>query len=532
MADMPDDRDSKNDDAILAVAGALFVGAPVSGRSGVRVGPAAGWMVPRGIAQWERELSFVPRASMTQALASALRGTLADEQIAPKRFPMAKKAVEQSPLLALNSNLVDEVRAQGVRVHTIGVDRVSGDFFYFEEGGGRDGLRVQGNLVEMLAPTIGSSNTNAELAAALDGLLDRLLLHLSGGFVSELAVELADALPRLSRDGTGLAGTDLEAFEAKASALAVRAERWDAAARRIPQALDDAARKGLGVVQVPLFGEARQEERPALEVLVAGKALKLPGPHVWTVTGTPREEARPAPSAATAPAMVSPTPVPARPAPSPAPARVAQSPAPAPVQAKTSPSPAPARGAQSPAPAPVQRKVSPSPAPARPSPAPQPRVSPSPLPARPTPTPAPSQRIVVIGPESPAPVKPTPLRLTPVPPRPEPIAQPAPMPQAAPAPAPAPAPASASAPESAPAPAPAPASASEAAPAPASASASEAAPAPGPDRESPAGSRTATTTRPARPATGAPAKRSPSAFVLALLALAALAYIAFERFIH
>src|ERR1700722_6253442 len=198
---MPDDRETNSDDAILAVGGVLFVGAPVAGagRSGVRVGPAAGWLVPRGIAQWERELSFVPRASMTPGLASALRATLADEQVAPKRFPPAEKAVEVSPLLALAGNLVEDVRAQGVRVHTVGVDRVSGDFFYFEEGGGRDPLRVQGTLVETLSPPIGSSSTNAEIAAGLDGLLDRLLRSLSGGVVTELAVALADALPRLPR---------------------------------------------------------------------------------------------------------------------------------------------------------------------------------------------------------------------------------------------------------------------------------------------------------------------------------------------
>src|SRR5580698_816763 len=122
---MPEDRDSKSNDAILAVGGLLFVGAPASGRSVVWVGPAAGWTVPRGIAQWERELSFVARSGMTPGLASALRATLPDAQIAPKRYPGAKKAVDAAPFLALSSNLVDDVRAQGLRVHTVGVDRVS-----------------------------------------------------------------------------------------------------------------------------------------------------------------------------------------------------------------------------------------------------------------------------------------------------------------------------------------------------------------------------------------------------------------------
>ncbi len=391
------------------------------------MGPAAGWMVPQGIAEWERELSLIARAAMTPGLASALRATLPDAQIAPKRFPRVKKAVDTAPLLALSSNLVDDARAQGVRVHTVGVDRVSGDFFYFEEGGQGDPVRVQGNLVEMLAPSLGSSSTNAEIAERLEGLIDRLLLSLSGGVVSELAVELADALPRLSRDGTGLQGTELEAFETRSSAFAARAARWETAAHRIPQALDDAGRKGLGSTPVPLFGEARHEEPSALEVLVSGKTLKLTGPTLWTVTGMPREEARPVPS-----------PVPARPSPSPA-------------TAGTSPSPVPAR--------------------------------PSPTPPRPAANPGPS-RIVVVGGDASGPVKPAPLRLTPIPPRPEPVA----TPEAAPAPAPAPAPPSTPEPAAASAREPAPASAPEPAPAsaPEPASAREPAPVSAPARSAPA----------------------------------------------
>jgi hypothetical protein len=489
MPDMPDDSHTTSDEAILAVGGVLFVGAAASGRSRVQVGPAAGWMVPRGIAHWEQELSFVPRAGMTPGLASALRATLAGEQIAPKRFPLTKKAVDASPLLALAGNLVDDVRAQGVRVHTVGVDRVSGDFFYFEEGGGRDPVRVQGNLVEMLSPSIDTSSTNAEIAARMDGLIDRLLLSLSDGVVSELAVELADALPRLSRDGSGLLGTDLGAFEAQAGAFASRASRWEAGARRIPPALEEAARKGLRSTPVPLFGEAQREARPALEVMVAGKTRTLAGPIVWTVAGTPREE--PKPSAGLAPAAAGAAP------------------------GRTSPSPLPAR----PSPRP---RVSPSPVPAKPSPGSAPaQRSPSPIPVRPAAGTAPS-RVIVIGPESSQPVKPTPLRFTPIPPRPEPTAQPA-----SPAPAPAPASASATAPESAMAPAPA------SAPAPESATAPESAPAPAPasaPASAPAASSTAVTGRPApRPAE----KPSSSAtLILALVALAALAYVAFERFLH
>ena len=290
---MPDERDvNKDDEKTLAVPGILLVSPTDSGKGRIRLGPAAGWMAPRGITAWEREISFVLRAGLTPALAAGLRATLPDEQVAPKRFPTVKKAVDRSPLLALAGNLAQDARAQGLRVHTVGVDRVSGDFFYFEEGGPNEPLRVQGNLVEMLAPSLDGASTNADIAALLDGLLNRLLLSLSGGMVSELAVELVDALPRLSRDGTGLVGTDLEAFEAHASALASQSARWDASARRIPEALEAAARKGLRTATVPLYGEAHQEVRPPLETLVGGKPLQLPAQTWWSVTGTPREETR------------------------------------------------------------------------------------------------------------------------------------------------------------------------------------------------------------------------------------------------
>lgn len=388
---MPDDRDvKKSDEAVLAVPGLLYVGPERAGRSEVAVGPAAGWMVPRGIAQWERELSFVPRARLTPALASALRGTLPGDQIAPKRYPMAKKAVDTSPFLALSSNLVHDAKAQGVRVHTVGVDRVSGDFFYFEEGGEGEGVREQGNLVEMLGPSLEASTTNAEIAGLLNDLIDRLLLALSKGVVSELAVELADALPRLSRDGSGLVGTDLDAFEAKAQAFATASSRWETAAASMPAALAAAERKGERSTRVSLFGEARRDARPALALRVAGKPFTLPERPLWTVVGPPREESRPVVAPVAAQAV--PTPVAARP-----------------TVARPAPSPSPAKVAASPAPAPVKPRVSPLPAKPTASPS-APRVAANPIQSPSAPR---------VSPQATAGVKPTPLRSSPIPPRPE-----------------------------------------------------------------------------------------------------------------
>jgi hypothetical protein len=288
MPDEPNDR--PNEEATLAVPGILCVSPSPSGRKVIRIGPAAGWMVPSGVARWERELSFMARADMTAGLARALHATLPHEQIARTRFPMADNAVRASPLLALASNLVEGARKQGVRVHTVGVDRVSGDLFYFAEGGSKTPVNVQGNLVEMLAPSLNASSTNADIHALLEGLVDRLLTVLSGGVVSELDLELADALPRLSRDGTGLVGTNLEAFDAQARRLADGAARHESALRQIADLLAAAARLGQSSARVPLYGEARQASSPPLEVRVGGKSVPLPARSQWTVTGAPRDQ--------------------------------------------------------------------------------------------------------------------------------------------------------------------------------------------------------------------------------------------------
>jgi hypothetical protein len=307
---MPDQPNkSANDDATLAVPGVLCVSPTPSGQKVIHVGPSAGWMAPLGIAHWERELLFMARSEMTSELARTLHATLPHEQIAHKRFAMVARAVEASPMLALANNLAEGAQKEGARVHTIGIDRVSADFYYFAEGGPKQPVRVQGNLVEILAPVVNASTTNAEIGALLANLLDRLLPVLSEGAFSELDVELADALPRLSRDGTGLVGTDLAAFEAQAKSLAERSAHHGTAAREIADTLAVATREGQLSAWIPLYGEARREGPASLEVCVMGKSLHLPSRSRWIVTGAPRDrvvapgkppphaiEARPAPT--------------------------------------------------------------------------------------------------------------------------------------------------------------------------------------------------------------------------------------------
>ena len=298
---MPDQQPPSNDEPTLAVAGVVQTLPLAAGQSEVHVGSAAGWRRPLGIHGWERELSFVAREGMTAALARLLRATLAAEQVAPKRFPWVARAIETSPLLAIASALTNDVRSQGIRVHTVGFDRVSSGFFYFAEGGGREPVRAQGNLIEMLSPSLTAKATNAEITALMEDAIDRLLVLLSNGEVSELRVELADALPRLSRDGTGLVGTDLDGFENQARTLFEGSARWEGGARRLVEELASAERSESPSAAVALFGQARRVTVPALDIVLGGRVLQLPPRPRWVVSGPPREQPQPAPSAESLP---------------------------------------------------------------------------------------------------------------------------------------------------------------------------------------------------------------------------------------
>ncbi len=307
---MPIDAESlPNAESTLAVPGVLCVTPLASGGNLVHVGPSAGWMVPRGLLRWEREISFIARTDMTAELGRTLHATLPHEQVPPKKLPLVYRAVESSPFLALTRKLAAEARKH-VRVHTVGVDRVSAGFFYFAEGGTGDAVRAQGNLVEMLAASLKPSSTNAEIASLQDGLVDRLLAFFSEGLVSEHAAELVDALPRMASDGTGLVGTQLEVFELQARALSSRSARWESSAREMAEALQGATARGDRTTRVPLYGEARQQMLRPLKIQMGADTFTLPARYRWTVIGQPREElkAPERPAAGQQPAQPTPSP--------------------------------------------------------------------------------------------------------------------------------------------------------------------------------------------------------------------------------
>jgi len=343
-------------DLTLAVPGVVHVGKTDTPEGGVvSIGQAAGYIAPQGIREWSHELSVIARKDLTDTLREQLGVTLPEHRIAKSRHPLAYRAAETSPLLAVISEIAPQLVEKGVRVHTIGFDRVTGGFMYFAEGGTEEPVRIHGDLLEMLEPALAGGSSNEDIERYLERFVDRLLQHFSKGVLTELGVELANALPRLATDARGLQGVDLDAFEAEAGANAEKSKQHEEGGKKLADAL--AAANGSGSVKVPLFGEAKGSTQPAMEIVVAGSPMTLPARTVWTVSGTIREEAKPAP----APVSV-PKPVAVTPSPQPAVVRPAAASTSRPVPVTPSPAPAIAKApAAASTSKPIERSVTPAP---------------------------------------------------------------------------------------------------------------------------------------------------------------------------
>ena len=211
----------------LVLPGVLFVGEDERARIVAHTGPAAGWHVPRGILGWSTEVSFVGRDALTEEIRRSTKLVMPDEQIPPARMPLTAQAAQKSPLIAVSSKLVPKLVESGVRVHTVGVDRVTSSFYYLAEGGGEEQIRIEGDLVQSVGAMLGERADNAAIERVLDGLPDRLLRALSKDRVSELTVELAALLPRAASDGRGTAEVDLDAFEKQLSELIASGEKYN-----------------------------------------------------------------------------------------------------------------------------------------------------------------------------------------------------------------------------------------------------------------------------------------------------------------
>jgi hypothetical protein len=281
--------------ASLGVPGVLYVG--TSGEqelAELHVGPVAGWVALKGIHTWSREISVVFKADVTEAIGRELGVTLPERQPEAAGLQNALRAAQASSLVAVDSSLVDKLVGHGVRVHTIGSDRITGGFYYLAKGGKGEAVRLQGNLVEMVAATMAASADNAAIEANLDGVIPRVLAELSGGTLSEAQIELTATLPALGEPAAE-AAVKLQTLEGFLVLTMARASRYADRAHAALEALDQATRGGEHSLTVPLFGDARRVVQPELEIEYAEgesgerRRLKLPERSRWFVDGVMTE---------------------------------------------------------------------------------------------------------------------------------------------------------------------------------------------------------------------------------------------------
>jgi hypothetical protein len=295
-------------DVTLTIPGLVFIGAEGAGKDAavVQIGSAVGWTIPKGVHTWSRELSVVVKEDITPDLQKELGVVLPEQQGDPEFVPRARKAAQASKLVAVEQPLSDKLLAKGLRVHTVGFDRVSNGFFYFASGGSGGPKRMQGELIEIISPSLKGEGTREELEARLDGLIDRLIGVLSDGLLTEVQLELAEALPVLGPKSDE-AGDKLQTLEGWLILSASRSAKFEADARRLTEALRTATRRETDVVGVPVFGEARRVVQPELEVEItegeAGKRsrLTLPARTRWLVTNARSPSSPVATAAAPAP---------------------------------------------------------------------------------------------------------------------------------------------------------------------------------------------------------------------------------------
>lgn len=283
----------------LGIPGLLYVGvSPEHELAALQVGPSVGWIALKGLGTWSREISVVLKSDLTPALCGKLGVALPEAKAEAAKLPQATRAAKASTLVAVESSVADKLPADSVRIHTIGSDRITGGFYYFAKGGGAAPLRVQGNLIEMIAPTLSATADNAAMEASLDGLIGRVIGELSDGVLSEAQLELAEALPSLG-EPEGDAVAKLQTLEGYLVLAGTRASKYEERARSVVEAVGQATRQGKDVVSLALFGDAQRVVQPELEIEYAEgeagdrKKLTLPERSRWLVSGLIKETVPP-----------------------------------------------------------------------------------------------------------------------------------------------------------------------------------------------------------------------------------------------
>jgi len=282
----------------LAIPGVLYVG-PSSAEEpqALQVGPATGWVALKGLRTWSREISLAAKSDLTDAICAKLGVKLPDKHPETAKLQNARRAAGAAALVEVDPSLVDKLAAEGVRVHTVGFDRTTAGFFYFAKGGRGEPVRVQGNLVEMVAEAMPSADNEA-LEAGQDGLIGRILTELSEGLLNEPQIELAAALPSLGEPDAD-ATAKLQTLEGFLVLSQTRASKYEERARAALDAVGQATRQGKDTVNVSLFGDVRRAAQSEIEIGYAdgeagtSRKLTVPERSRWFVTTIVRETLAP-----------------------------------------------------------------------------------------------------------------------------------------------------------------------------------------------------------------------------------------------
>jgi hypothetical protein len=187
---------------------------------------------------------------------------LPENRVLAIQFPRVHKAAKVAPLLAVSSDDAKSLMERGIRVFTVGFDRISGGFFFFAQGGEKGTTSLQADLYQAIVPSLEAGDSRTDIDACLDGIVDRILVEKSDGILSEMAVELAAALPRLA--GAGQPVRALDDLEASMKEIEQASVPFEKAAKEMISLLERSERNDETRVSIPLFGEAIREEQPVL----------------------------------------------------------------------------------------------------------------------------------------------------------------------------------------------------------------------------------------------------------------------------
>jgi hypothetical protein len=285
----------------LWVPGVLYVDPSTT----LHVGQHAG-IVPseEHVDQWQCEVHLVVKSSLDEAMRKAAGLQLPEEVIDASAAPVAHRLARRAELVAVRPPTFSTLVAAGARGWVVSHDRNEGTLGIRGEGGDRPAKHFRQRLATLTTPEIDRATqakdadaTESLHEAMLDGLIDRLLRHVSDAQIDEasvvLALELALAIeptfftPSSRSSRARIRTTPTTAvpdLEALAAGIVERGREQEATAAKIADALTSAA-SDVELVSIPVYETARRLRIPALTLISpAGEQVAtLPAESRWIV---------------------------------------------------------------------------------------------------------------------------------------------------------------------------------------------------------------------------------------------------------